>query len=121
MFPRSIWLLRLQVHPLRASQRGAALLVQTSARKQGRAQEDQERETPAGARADAPHRHRPAVLHAERWLHARLRHASPFSHSKHLLYPTSTLSKSRARVRIVQTNTEPRRANPHPTPILLSR
>lgn len=63
-FCRSIGLLCLQIHPLRSSQRGAALFVEAGARKQRRAEENQKGKETVGQRDFKTCGHRPDMVHA---------------------------------------------------------
>lgn len=65
-------LLRVQVHPVRPRQRGAALPVAASPGKQRRPAEDQEGEAPAAVRDHQAASQGPAVLQAQRQVHPDL-------------------------------------------------
>lgn len=72
-------LLRVQVHPVRPGQRGAAVPVAASPGKQGRAAEDPQGETPAAVRDHQAASQGSTVLQAQRQLHPDLRRRAKVS------------------------------------------
>lgn len=71
-FRRSIWLFRLQIHPIRSGQRSIAILIAACRRKQGRPKEDPKGEASTAHRNPTPIDSRSIHLQARRKIYSHL-------------------------------------------------